>query len=217
MLTMELLKTDLEKFKLNQPDKRLTEDQARDISIQLVESLSFLKQQGIIHGDLKPDNVMMNDDRRIALIDFGFAQTEKDQPLTPYHPFEYRAPELMLCKGKYTHAIDMWAFGVMLYEFITGQVLFSAKSSTELIQSLISVLGQPPKQSMHGSPLAQKIFGQKKKCPDVKMRPMVSINDEKLKDLILSCLKWDPEDRITPEEALKHPWMKMFGRSCSSK
>ena len=129
------------------------------MSIQLAESLSFLKEQGIIHGDLKPDNIMMKDDSRIAIIDFGFASTEQDQPMTPYQPFEYRAPELLLWRRKYTHAIDMWAFGVMLYELTSGKQLFSGESSTKFIRSLTNVLGYPPLKMMRGSPLARKLFG----------------------------------------------------------
>ena len=91
------------------------------MTVQLLESLQFLKQEGIIHGDLKPDNIMMKRDSKIALIDFGFATTEKDQLNTPYEPFDYRAPELLLGRRRYTHAIDMWSLGVILYELSTGK------------------------------------------------------------------------------------------------
>lgn len=109
--------------------------------------------------------------------------------MTPYQPFEYRAPELLLWRRKYTHAIDMWAFGVMLYEFTSGKQLFSGESSAKFIRSLINVIGYPPLKMMRGSPLARKLFGQNpKKRPDDEVRPIVNISDKKLQNLIMSCL-----------------------------
>ena len=63
---------------------------------------------------------MLKNPQEIYVIDFGFATTEEGQEKTPYEPYQYRAPELLLGVSPYTHAVDMWAYGVILYELHTG-------------------------------------------------------------------------------------------------
>ena len=93
------------------------------------------------------------------MIDFGFATTEKDQLNTPYEPFDYRAPELLLGRRRYSHAIDMWSLGVILYELSTGKLPFEGETSTTILRSMMSILGQPPKEIVKNAANQRKLFG----------------------------------------------------------
>jgi serine/threonine protein kinase len=80
--------------------------------------LNELEKYGIIHRDLKPDNLLMKGGY-IKLSDFGTSKIMSDGPSSPFVVSQYyRAPELLLGAIRYNHTIDMWALGVIFYEFL---------------------------------------------------------------------------------------------------
>lgn len=95
---------------------------ATNLAIQLCEALSFAHEHGIIHRDIKPGNIMVNDADHVKVADFGLArppnEAEEDNPMgTP----DYAAPEIR--GGSVTdHRVDIFAAGVVLYEMLTGRV-----------------------------------------------------------------------------------------------
>lgn len=95
---------------------------ATNLAMQLCEALSFAHEHGIIHRDIKPGNIMVNDADHVKVADFGLArppnEAEEDNPMgTP----DYAAPEIR--GGSVTdHRVDIFAAGVVLYEMLTGRV-----------------------------------------------------------------------------------------------
>jgi serine/threonine protein kinase len=95
---------------------------ATNLAMQLCEALSFAHEHGIIHRDIKPGNIMVNDADHVKVADFGLArpsnETEEDNPMgTP----DYAAPEIR--GGSVTdHRVDIFAAGVVLYEMLAGRV-----------------------------------------------------------------------------------------------
>ena len=95
---------------------------ATNLAMQLCEALSFAHEHGIIHRDIKPGNIMVNDADHVKVADFGLArppnEAEEDNPMgTP----DYAAPEIR--GGSVTdHRVDIFAVGVVLYEMLTGRV-----------------------------------------------------------------------------------------------
>lgn len=95
---------------------------AMNLAIQLCEALSFAHEHGIIHRDIKPGNIMVNDADHVKVADFGLArppnEAEEDNPMgTP----DYAAPEIR--GGNVTdHRVDIYAAGVVLYEMLAGRV-----------------------------------------------------------------------------------------------
>ena len=84
----------------------------------------YLKNFGIAHRDLKPDNMMMttdDDTSQVKIIDFGLSKIigPKERSKDPFGTIPYAAPEIILRKP-YSHSVDIWSFGVTLFFLITG-------------------------------------------------------------------------------------------------
>ncbi|KAG8442457.1 hypothetical protein GDO86_011301 [Hymenochirus boettgeri] len=101
----------------------------RSYSQQLFLALKLLKRCNILHADIKPDNILVNESKTILkLCDFGSASHVADNDITPYLVSRfYRAPEIVIGKI-YDYGIDMWSVGCTLYELYTGKSYFLWKN-----------------------------------------------------------------------------------------
>ena len=116
-------------------------------------SLKFFKQCGLIHSDLKPENIVfrLKSESRVKVIDFGSATYiyEKCQDYVQTRP--YRAPEVIFgCD--YDFSADMWSLGCILYEILTSKVLFSQKNLHEIICQVLSLEMSKEIYKMQNSP-----------------------------------------------------------------
>ncbi len=94
---------------------------------QILQGLKCIHSKNICHRDLKPENILCADGV-VKIADFGSAKILKDRN-TPYVVSRcYRAPELFLASSDYDVKIDIWAFGVIFYEFIFLELPFYASS-----------------------------------------------------------------------------------------
>jgi Tol biopolymer transport system component/serine/threonine protein kinase len=107
-------------------------------STQLAQALAVAHSHGLIHGDIKPENVMVRDDGYIKLLDFGLALDV--QPRETRGPrlagtLRYLAPERCLGQPP-TQAGDVFAFGVILYELTTGRHPYESENTLALLQAI---------------------------------------------------------------------------------
>ncbi|XP_037637980.1 putative dual specificity tyrosine-phosphorylation-regulated kinase 3 homolog isoform X26 [Sebastes umbrosus] len=139
----------------------------RKVIEQLAFALYGLKTQGMIHTDVKPDNIMLTNRNRIPLrvklIDFGKAIYKSDvKPDTDAEPVYNRflsAPENLLGLP-FSEAIDMWSLGCVLGIMLTGRTLFPDTNSHDTLRSMIDLLGPPPKHLIDAG-LRSKMFFEK--------------------------------------------------------
>jgi serine/threonine protein kinase len=109
--------------------KKLSEDEAREIFIQILDTVSYCHSKGITHRDLKLENIVFSDKSKtiIKIIDFGVSGLFKGER-SKAGSIQYMAPEVV--SGSNTASspqIDIWSIGCMLYELISGEPLFQGE------------------------------------------------------------------------------------------
>lgn len=127
----------------------------RSYTQQLFLALKLLKKTGILHADIKPDNILVNESNlNLKLCDFGSASSINENEITPYLISRfYRAPEIIL-GIPYDYGIDMWSTGCTIYELYTGKILFSGKNNNQMLKFFMDLKGKEYRdiiyQLLHG-------------------------------------------------------------------
>ncbi len=114
---------------------------------QLFIALRHLQNCGVVHADIKPDNILVNENHNVLkLCDFGSAMFDGDNELTPYLVSRfYRAPEVILGLP-YSHPMDLWSVGCCLYELFTGNIAFPGRSNNHMLKLMLELKGPVPKK-----------------------------------------------------------------------
>lgn len=219
-IPMELLSSNLYDLLKQQGFKGLSLGLIKRFAIQILVALKFTRKLKIIHCDLKPENVLLKQSNKsgIKVIDFGSSCFEAERAYTYIQSRFYRAPEVIL-GIPYSMEIDMWSLGCILVELYTGNPIFPGESEVEQLQLIMSYLGLPPNDLLTRSARSKIFFenstpravpnskGKVHKPSTSKLSQYVQTKDADFIDLIQRCFEWDPIKRITPDEALNHPWI----------
>ncbi|KIM49860.1 hypothetical protein M413DRAFT_21983 [Hebeloma cylindrosporum] len=110
---------------------------------QLFLALSLLRKTNIMHADIKPDNILVNEHKTVLkLCDLGSASDVSENDITPYLVSRfYRAPEIIL-GVPYDPSLDIWSIGCTLYELYTGKILFPGRSNNQMILLMMELKGR---------------------------------------------------------------------------
>lgn len=208
---------------------RLCSKELQTILRDLVKCLLFLRRYGIVHLDLKPENILVkNDSMNVKVIDFGSASFIEGGDYDYLQTRPYRAPEVTFgCK--YTFAADMWSLGCILYELVTGSVLFPYRTVQENYSKALSLNnsldfrmfadGKKYRNYVGQNGLLQIVDANEQNRPLAKAvipREGIDFRDElslscphpDLVDFIRRCLILDPAKRLKVEDAVEHPFLK---------
>jgi len=126
----------------------------RSYSQQLFLALKLLRKCQILHADIKPDNILVNESKSVLkLCDFGSGTNVKDAEITPYLVSRfYRAPEIILgCP--YDYGIDLWSVAVSIFELATGKIMLSGRTNNHMLKLCQDYKGKfPNKMIRRGMP-----------------------------------------------------------------
>jgi serine/threonine protein kinase len=166
---------------------KLSEQRVKEISYQLGLAIKYLHSYGIVHRDIKLENVMMSDNTEASvpkLVDFGLAKMigPNEKADEPFGTLGYVAPEV-LKKEPYSYSCDLWSYGCIMYALLSGSLPFDHESQKETIKMTL----------------------ENKLEFDLPCWKNVS---EPCKELIISLLEKDPKNRINLEKSLSHPWFE---------
>eukprot|EP01126_Amoeba_proteus_P051869 TRINITY_DN6226_c0_g2_i2.p1 TRINITY_DN6226_c0_g2~~TRINITY_DN6226_c0_g2_i2.p1 ORF type:complete len:230 (-),score=45.27 TRINITY_DN6226_c0_g2_i2:207-896(-) len=165
-----------------------TEQEAAVILKQLLEALVYLHNKGIVHRDLKLENLLLANpgELTVKLADFGLSKLFCGSAMhtacgTPF----YVAPDILMATDEtgYGPAVDMWAAGVLLYILLSGRLPFSGDSDEELFQNILD------------GDLVWK-------------SPQFDEVSAEAKDLISHLIVVETSERFTAQQALNHPFIK---------
>ncbi|WAQ86243.1 hypothetical protein PtA15_6A875 [Puccinia triticina] len=198
----------------------------RRFTIQILTSLSLLRHHRVVHCDLKPENILLKHPQKSAIktIDFGSSCFENEKVYTYIQSRFYRSPEVILGMN-YHMAIDMWSLGCILAELYTGYPIFPGETESEQLACIMEVLGMPDKYLVDRSSRRKLFFdstgaprpvvnskGRRRRVGSKTLQSVLKTEDELFVDFIGKCLAWDPERRLKPDPAMRHPWI-LAGRA----
>ncbi|OVA05004.1 Protein kinase domain [Macleaya cordata] len=128
---------------------------------QLFIALKHLRNCGVLHCDIKPDNMLVNEAKNVLkLCDFGNAMFAGKNEITPYLVSRfYRAPEIILGLS-YDHPMDIWSVGCCLYELYSGKVLFPGPSNNDMLRLHMELKGTFPKKMLRKGAFTDQHFDQ---------------------------------------------------------
>lgn len=209
---------------------------------QLFLALSLLRKCNIMHADIKPDNILVNEQKtQLKLCDLGSASDASENEITPYLVSRfYRAPEIIL-GIPYDPSLDVWSVGCTLYELYTGKILLPGRSNNQMLLLMIELKGRFNQKMIKKAKFGNSYFDEmggfdsierdrvtgadvvrkvhvSKPTRDLRARLMppssAQMKEDERKlltsfvDLLDRCLALDPARRITPKEALVHPFLR---------
>jgi len=186
---------------------------------QLLKSLKYMHSADLIHRDLKPSNILINSDCHIKLADFGLARSvastaeDTNIKLTDYVATRwYRAPEILLGSTKYSKAVDMWSVGCILAELIVGKAIFQGTSTLNQIEKVLELIGKPKPEDIDSveSPHAATILSSINIAKKKSFHNFFPNASETAIDFLRRLLVFNPNHRLTVEEALKHKYLEQF-------
>ncbi|KAK2179855.1 hypothetical protein NP493_469g02030 [Ridgeia piscesae] len=179
--------------------KTLTEPEVRYYLRQLVEGCRYIHDQRIIHRDLKLGNMLLNDDMRVKIADFGLAtrvEFDGERKMTVCGTPNYIAPEVLQKKG-HSYEADLWAIGCIMYAMLIGRPPFETSTLKETYVRITSNKYYLPS---HISTSARNLI-QRLLSPEPSQRPSLEkiLADEFFsagytpKTLSSSCCEWAPK------------------------
>lgn len=196
----------------------LTPPTIKRIMYRLLEGVLSMHRMGIVHRDIKPGNIFMNDADNLVLGDYGFSVFVKNINLysssnSIIQTAHYRSPEIFLGKECYGTEIDMWSVGCIMFELLSERRLLQGhdKGPDGHMKRLFAMMGVPTSDTFTRLPG----YGQLKSfgLDSVGEGIGVQSDDEHAQNLLEALLTLDPERRITVVQALNHPYFAQYNHA----
>nr|CCM18395.1 mitogen-activated protein kinase,putative,kinase, putative [Leishmania guyanensis] len=200
---------------LESTTRGLSRRELRRYAYQLLRGIEFCHKHNVIHRDVKPENVLIDESGLLKLCDFGFArQMSAKGKYTDYVATRwYRAPELLVGDVAYGKPVDVWALGCMFAELSDGQPLFPGESDLDQLCLILQTCGPVPARMVfifEHNPLYSGVSFPKTGIIYTLKERYHRESDDWL-DFLSSCLHTDPAQRLTCTELMELPYFTRDG------
>jgi serine/threonine protein kinase len=207
-LIFEFCDSDLKKY-MNNIRGSLTPKLVKELMYQMTTGITYCHMHRLIHRDLKPQNILVDKNGVLKLADFGLARAFTIPIETLTHEVVtlwYRAPEILLGGKHYSVGVDMWSIGGIFAELVTKQPLFPGDSEIDELYRIFRVCGTPNETIWPG---VSKLPDWKPTFPQWTPKDMSTIVpglEASGVDLLACMLTYEPNQRISGKDALRHPY-----------
>lgn len=213
------------------PKRQLKPLELKIIVRDILSALVFFKSRGIIHCDLKPENVLFLTKKspNVKMVDFGSSTFMNDVDYSYLQTRPYRAPEITFgCR--FDFAVDIWSLGCVIYELVAFRMLFKYKTVEENIAKAMAINKSSNFDIFrNGSnyrsmviydrylnntiPMSTRSINLEVVVPNESYDFSAELREcgcpNELINFMLGCLKINPAERLTAEEAFEHPFIRV--------
>uniref|UniRef100_A0A673ZE38 Cyclin dependent kinase 17 n=1 Tax=Salmo trutta TaxID=8032 RepID=A0A673ZE38_SALTR len=173
-LVFEYLDKDLKQY-MDDCGNILSMQNVKIFLFQILRGLSYCHRRKVLHRDLKPQNLLINERGELKLADFGLARA-KSVPTKTYSnevvTLWYRPPDVLLGSSEYSTQIDMWGVGCIFYEMAAGRPLFPGSTVEDELHLIFRLLGTPSENSWPGISSMEEFKSYK--FPKYKTQPLIN-------------------------------------------
>ncbi|KAI4691021.1 uncharacterized protein J4E88_002498 [Alternaria novae-zelandiae] len=210
MLVFEFMDKDLKRYMDSRGDRgALDPATIKSFMYQLLKGIAFCHEARVLHRDLKPQNLLINNRGQLKLADFGLARafgipvnTFSNEVVTLW----YRAPDVLLGSRTYNTSIDIWSAGCIMAEMYTGRPLFPGTTNEDQVQKIFRLMGTPSERSWPGISQLPEYKNNFPVYHTQDLRLILPQVDQVGLSLLNCMLQLRPEMRISAANALSHPW-----------
>lgn len=209
-LVFEYLAMDLKKYMdLIPRDKSMDMKLIKSYLYQILQGILFCHQRRILHRDLKPQNLLIDEKGVIKLADFGLARAFGIPVRVYTHEVVtlwYRAPEVLLGSPRYSTPVDIWSIGCIFAEMVSRRPLFHGDSEIDQLFRIFRTLTTPTEETWPG---VSSLPDFKPTFPNWRQNTLaqsVKQLDSSGLDILEKMLVYDPTMRVSAKVALKHPF-----------
>ena len=193
----------------------------RSFVFQMCKAVHYLHTKNIIHRDVKPENLLVDENMNLKLCDFGFArkislnqENNNVDAMTDYVATRwYRSPELLLSNGIYGPEVDYWAIGCIMGELADGNPMFPGENEVDQLDCIIKILGNLPEQLINMF-YSNEIYNGKELLrvnrPESLERRYFGKLGPTAIDFMKGLLQLDPNKRLNDDNVFKHKYFNCF-------
>lgn len=216
-LVFEFLSMDLKRYMDTIPSGQFMDKMlVKSYTYQIIQGILFCHRRRVLHRDMKPQNLLIDNKGVIKLADFGLARAFGIPVRVYTHEVVtlwYRAPEILLGSQRYSTPVDIWSIGCIFAEMVTKRPLFHGDSEIDQLFRIFRTLTTPTEEDWPG---VTSLPDYKPTFPSWKTNSLaqsVKQMDNTGLDLLQEMLIYDPAQRISAKKALNHTYFANLDKS----